>query len=626
MATIFGNPFATGRIPVITLPGSNLPEFHEGLKNLAQRIHPDLVIACKPRLPSVELGLMIRECWGCPLIIDVDDHELSFFKDQSELQIADLAAMPEGCAAKEVEPYGELWTRLTQSLCSSADEIIVSNIALQKKFGGTIVPHVRDEKSFDPELYKRVEVRQRYGVPEAAKVVLFFGTARAHKGIGSLAEAVNRIADPLFLLLLVGTLSDRSFTTKLEAMAPGRIIYLPNQPFSAIPEILSMADIVCLPQEEGHLISQYQLPAKAIDAIAMGVPLLVSATPPMMQLVNDQVAVLVNQGEIHSSLEYMVADPQPVLKWREGMRERFLERYSYAAAAKQMGEIIERCLKNKKPVIPPMTASLIAASRHVLGMPAVVNSPVREPGVDIVLFWKQNDTGIYGRRHDMVIKYLTSRSDVRKVIVFDQLISESRLLELRDSKGGQDHFRLTYVGTYEKLLGVQNTHKVSYNIFIYPDGASSTQKHDGYLQYVNQIFKLEDVHPSESVFWVYPKNFFVPRLIRHFKPAKVVVDVVDDHRAWPGQSDAEKANLTNNYRGLLSLATWHSPTANPYNVPCRNSFLLFVLYQTVATAGLRWMNLKIQVNTLRSAHGPERQSVLSEILRRKLILFSWKTG
>lgn len=573
-------PVRQGKLPVISLPGSNLPEFHESLQNIAKRIRPDVVIACKPRLPSVELGMMLREQWGCPLIIDVDDHELSFFRDQTELNLDELAAMPAGSADKEVEPYAEIWTRLTQSLCKSANEILVSNIALQREFGGTIVPHVRDETTFDPVLYKRLDIRRRYGVPDSAKVVLFFGTPRVHKGVDTLARAVSQIADPHFRLLIVGTAPDRSVTAKLDTVAPGRVIYLPNQPFGAIPEILSMADVVCLPQDEGHSISQFQLPAKAIDAVAMGVPLLVSNTPPLMQLVQDGVAEFVGTEDIPAALQRLGGDPQRAKQWGDDVRSRFLNRYSYAAAALQMREIILRSLSYKYRPSAINTTKLITASHHVLGLPLSTIKIARRGGIDIVVFWKQNDTGLYGRRHDMVIKYLSSRPDVRKVIVFDAPISEFDLIKRQQATSDASQDRWIYVGTYEKLLGVRDTEKISYNTFTYPPGKfrnseADTAKPnmlDGYLPYINEVLIREGVDAKKSVFWIYPKNYSAPELIRHFRPIKVVVDVVDDHRAWPNTSDKEKERLTENYRDILALADMAFTNCEPVQQSMKEFF------------------------------------------------------
>ncbi|KAB0662106.1 glycosyltransferase family 4 protein [Burkholderia diffusa] len=555
-------PVRAGQLPVVSLPGSNLPDFYDSLERISSRIKPDVVIACKPRLPSVALGMAIKEKWGCPLIIDVDDHELSFFKNQSALNVGELESMPEGSASSITEPYAELWTRLTQSLCDSADEIIVSNVALQNEFGGTIVPHVRDEAKFDPAQYNKSEIRCRYGVPNDTKLVLFFGTPRLHKGIDTLARAVSQIADVRFKLMIVGTAPDRSIYSVLDKLAKGRVIYLPNQPFSAIPEILAMADVVCLPQDEGHAISKFQLPAKAIDAVAMGVPLLVSNTLPLRQLVDDKVAELVNIDDIPAALERLAGREQDVEKWRSDVRDRFLGRYSYAAAAMQMHDMIKRCLSRGALRTGESYGRLQAVMGRALGQSLVSRSKSQNTGADIVIFWKQNDTRLYGRRHDMVIKYLASRPDIRKVIVFDAPISEHDLILRQQSRSEASQHRWIYTGTYEKLLGKYDTDKISYNVFAYPPGKyrnndSDTQKphvNEGYFPYVTEVLRREEVRPEESVFWMYPKNYSACDLIEHFKPAKVVVDVVDDHRAWPGISAEEYQRLTENYRETLAKA------------------------------------------------------------------------
>ncbi len=555
-------PLRTSQLPVIVLPGSDLPAFHDSLKNMASRIHPDVVIACKPRLPSLELGLMIKEQWGCPLIIDMDDHELSFFNQTTELTLNELAAMPAGSAATQTEPYAELWTRLTQSLCKSADDIMVSNLALQHTFGGTLIPHVRDEHLFDPTRFDAHKVRLRYGIPIDKKVILFFGTPRSHKGLDTLASAVGQMDDDNFCLVVVGTSTDQRVTAQLDNLAQGRVIYLPNQPFASVPEIMVMADVVCLPQDEDHAISQYQLPAKAIDAIAMGIPLLVSNTPPLMQLVDDQVAQLVDPRDISGALRSAVTQTHQQNQRRATVRSRFLERYSYAAAALQIKLLLERCLARTQLVPAQSTASIVKASRHVLGLPDAPQPLVRLPGVDIVLFWKQNDTGLYGRRHDMVIKYLASRPDVRKVVVFDAPISEYDLIRRQQASDAPTQDSWIYVGTYEKLMGLQDTDKISFNVFIHPPGTYRTHAHhaikphlhEGYFPFIESVLSREGVNPLDSIFWVYPKNYSAPDLIRHFKPRQVVVDVVDDHRAWPQTSEDEKKRLTDNYRETLALA------------------------------------------------------------------------
>ena len=557
-------PVRDGQLPVIVLPGQNLPEFTEALDKLAARVHPDIVVACKSRLPSVQLGVLIKEKFGCPLILDIDDHELSFFKGAREISVADLAQMADGAEVSAVEPFGPMWTGLAQHMRKYADEILVSNVELHRAFGGTIVPHVRDEQAFDPAHHDRDASRDLYGVPRNARVLLFFGTPREHKGISVLAEAVGQEQNRDALLVVVGAAPDKRVVSTLEKLSAGRVLYLPNQPFSAIPQIVAMADVVCLPQDETSEIAKYQLPAKAIDAIGMGIPLLATRTPPLMQLIEDGVALAVDRDDVATQVREIAGDRGFQRDWAERVRSIFLNRYSYHAAARQLREVIQRALASPRTPLPDLQ-HLLFHQRRVLGEPARETSQqtqLAQSGRDVVVFWKQNDTGLYGRRSDMTIRYLASRSDVRRVLVFDAPLSEHDLLRKRRSRETHNHDRLIYASAYEKAFGALDSDKVSYDVFIYPPGRYSHLSHPGtrsslataYLSYLEQAMTRVGVIASESVFWIYPKNYFAPDVIAHFRPARVVVDVVDDHRAWPGVTDAECERLTENYRTLLSRA------------------------------------------------------------------------
>lgn len=184
----------------------------------------------------------------------------------------------------------------------------------------------------------------------------------------------------------------------------------------------------------------------------------------------------------------------------------------------------------------------------------------KRSGKDIVVFWKQNDTGLYGRRHEMVIKYLASRDDVRKVVVIDAPISQRRLLERRQGQAlTQD--RNIYIKAYEKLLGQLDTHKVSYHVHTYKhEKKIDNIEHDRprifqqYAPYLKSIFEKENIEPKNTIFWFYPINHLESMIIDQFKPDKIVVDIVDDHRAWPGVSDAEKAILSDYYQDILRRA------------------------------------------------------------------------
>lgn len=562
-------PLKNSALPVISLKGENLPELLDTFDKVVKRFQPDIVIACKPRLPSLQLAAMFKKQYGIPLIVDIDDHELSFIKNKLPLAVEDLHHAL-GTSAS-IEPYEEVWTRVSNDLINIADERIVSNIALEEEFGGLQIAHVRDETKFDPKLYNKVEARLKYGIPSDAKVVMFFGTPRIHKGIGTIARAVANINDDRFLFVVVGTAPDKRVTSQLHELSAGRILNLPNQPFDSIPEIINMADVVCLPQDVTHETSKYQLPAKAIDAVAMGIPLLVSKTKPLLQLVDKGVATLIDENNLAEQLSKLASLTLEDVSLAKN-REIFLNEYSYSSAAEKLKLIISQVLRRKDAFSAAKLDRLRCVQEQIFQYDNVTTCDTSNGKKDIVIFWKQNDSAIYGRRHDMVAKMLSERPDVRKVLLIDAPISTFDLNNKVHLNKQLTQGRTVYIKTYEKKLGKLDTEKLVYDVFVYKAGAYyvdipvSGRKPliNDYRKFLNSIFDREGIKSAECTFWFYPKNYLAEELIDYFEPKSVVVDVVDDHRAWPNVSEGEIAKLTEHYSSLLKKA--HLAFANCQSV------------------------------------------------------------
>lgn len=210
--------------------------------------------------------------------------------------------------------------------------------------------------------------------------------------------------------------------------------------------------------------------------------------------------------------------------------------------------------------VPMDDAEALASS--VLALAAAPRAARQRPeGASVVLFWKQNDTCLYGRRCDMVIRYLASRPDVGRVVVLDAPVGEGDLVRLLQARSEVTQHQRVHELMLEKLRGDRDTDKVSYRVFVHSHGARGDGLEepeggflDDYVRFLRRVFEEEGVEPGRAVFWIYPKNFEAPRLIEIFRPARTVIDVVDDHRAWPGVPETTRQALTGNYRTLLGQA------------------------------------------------------------------------
>ena len=73
-----------------SFPASDLRSLVAGAVDVAMNVVCDLVVVCKPRLPSLLIGALIRNANNCPMILDIDDHELSFVKDRRPASFDEL--------------------------------------------------------------------------------------------------------------------------------------------------------------------------------------------------------------------------------------------------------------------------------------------------------------------------------------------------------------------------------------------------------------------------------------------------------------------------------------------------------------------------------------------------------
>lgn len=549
-------PLRDARITVLPLPGDDFPAFLRTLEKAAPRIEADIVIACKPRLPSVQLGLMIKAFKNRPLFIDIDDYELSFFRERSRLSLDDIRSKT---FADLHLPFEETWTRFTEGLISHADGWFVSNPALAEKFGGIMAPHARDESRFDPDLYDRQARRQELGIDAEDKVVLFLGTPRAHKGVTEVLEAVKACHNPRYKLCVIGTPPDKPYDQALRSKGGDSLIMLPDEPFERLAENLAIADLICLIQDPDSEISKYQLPAKVIDALAMGIPVLATKTGPLTPLVDAGAVVPVNPDNLAASIDRMLSEADTHGRAQRARRDLFLKQYSYEAITDALLDPLLAALE-KPRVLAADALAFTEIERDLPEKEGAKRRLINENAIDIVVFWKQNDTGLYGRRSDMFIKYLALREDVGRIAVFDLPISVEALRTKADGNG-ISHDRMIFRETLLRNWGVRDTEKISFHTFIYGTASADRDKQvwrypeeSGFEAFVAERLSICDIDPKTSVFWFYPFNPHIPRLIHHFNPRVKVVDLVDDNRTWPDLSELKRLRMTLHYREVLKSA------------------------------------------------------------------------
>lgn len=265
--------------------------------------HPyDIIHLSKPRIHNVVIGWLYQLVWGARVIVDVDDEELGFVGAESPLDPFDYIRTEGG-----LPPLADLrskdYTRLAVGMVDQFDSITVSNPALQQRYGGQVIPHVRPLARFKPSQSRRATSRARFGLPHDKQIVLFFGTPRKRKGVVETARALAALGRDDLLYVIAGGEPDAELKSELNAIAGLPIVYLGSQPYDQVADVVAVADACVLLQDVADLAAQYQLPAKLIDALGMGVTVFAHLTPALADLAEKGAFIPVTRTDLSQKLQ-----------------------------------------------------------------------------------------------------------------------------------------------------------------------------------------------------------------------------------------------------------------------------------------------------------------------------------
>jgi len=523
----------------------------------------DIVYVSKPRLPSLFLGFLIKEHSGCPMLLDVDDHELSFFQNQTQ---ADLDELRRAGVAALIEPFEELATRFCETLIPRVDAVTVSNSALRDRFGGVIVRHARDEASFDPARFDRTAVRKELGVSDNEFSLIFVGTVRPHKGVTALLQALDELADPEICLHIVGDGAPAELSKTLKKFEKARVVLHRSWSFEDLPWLLSAADCVPLLQDTANAIACYQLPSKVSDATAMGIPVLVTDAPPLKDLKGLPGFHVTSRETLKESILALKAARDSVN--RKAIRAGFLGEFGEAVNRARLKSAIAE-IKNVEPLpqefheLRKLMASALGeagrAPQPHFPIPAIGGS--RRAPTNIAFFWKQNDTGIYGRRADMIAKYLLRSDEIGKMLFFDAPMSIAALSDLarKADASPANQSALVLRNTiarwersldHSRLLQRSYIHRCDSTTRLLgrdlPDAA-------GFPDFVRQELREAGFIAEETIAWVCPVVWQFPQVYEEIGFRACVADIIDDQRSWDIQESYRK-KLDELYSQTLSRA------------------------------------------------------------------------
>jgi glycosyltransferase involved in cell wall biosynthesis len=232
-------------------------------------------------------------------------------------------------------PASAIYVSLLTKASPGATAITVASTALQKRFGGTLLPHGSVTENFDPANHDREKARHEFGF--TGPTVLFAGTPRWHKGLKPLAKAVSSIQGArLAVLCRPEDLSEAQWKRF-------SLLRLPMISYLDFPKLLAAADVVAIPQLDTET-SRYQMPMKVYDCMSMAKPIVASAISDLPATL-DGCARLVPPGDVSKlaeAISELLKNPAEARRLGERARARCLEHYSVSRLGEKLIEVVNR--------------------------------------------------------------------------------------------------------------------------------------------------------------------------------------------------------------------------------------------------------------------------------------------
>ena len=269
-----------------------------GLNKVARSIIRDFrpdVIHAHAITAAGFLGLLLKNKFGLPLVCSMRGSDINTYPH-----------------------YGKLSMHLTKKVIAEADRLVSVSAALKDSASALakakndvpVVYNGCDLNMFVNRAGDRRAIREKFGISESDKVLIFVGSITEGKGIFELTDAFTRLnfEKPGLRMFIIGAgpqmsaLNDMVVSRRLH----NRIHLTGRLDHNEIPGFLSASDVLVLPSHaEG-------LPNVVLEAMACGLPVVATRVGGLPEAVEEgRSGFLINKHDVKSLAEaigYLIAD------------------------------------------------------------------------------------------------------------------------------------------------------------------------------------------------------------------------------------------------------------------------------------------------------------------------------
>jgi glycosyltransferase involved in cell wall biosynthesis len=343
-------------INVKAIPIKPYPQFLGAAKALLAQLDGDILYAVKPKPTSFGLGLIRRWQTGKPLLLDIDDWELSWhggddwaYKPSPKQLYRDLLK-PQGQLR---EPDNTLYVKWLEQWTSKADGITIDTQFLQDRFGGVYVPNGKDTELFNPSRYDTAAAREKYGLSDY-RVLMFPGAPRPHKGVEDVLQALEQLNQPDLRLVIIGGSPYDDYDDQLMQRYGKWLIKIPRLPVEEMPNVVMAAHVVVVPQRDS-LTARAQFPLKLSDGMAMGKPIISTRVGDIPEILGDAGYIVdpSSPKQIADRIQHIFQNWDEAVAKGQQARQRCIQHYGVKSMGQGIQTVIDNLPLERQPIVVP---------------------------------------------------------------------------------------------------------------------------------------------------------------------------------------------------------------------------------------------------------------------------------
>jgi glycosyltransferase involved in cell wall biosynthesis len=187
---------------------------------------------------------------------------------------------------------------------------------------------------YTPPTPRQRRFHEALGLPDHQKVVLYHGGLFPWRGIEQLIEAIREVPDATLVLMGYGVLEPTLRAQEADPSLAGKVRVMDAVPPAELHDWVAAADVVAMPIQGDTLNHRLTTPNKLFEAMAAGVPAVVSDLPGMSAIVIDaESGILVDPTDIPAitaAIRRIVSLPSEEWQaWRERCVAAAHDRYNW---------------------------------------------------------------------------------------------------------------------------------------------------------------------------------------------------------------------------------------------------------------------------------------------------------